>query len=439
MSAAALKLFAELYDVSIYEPGMAAFIAGLETMKPPRLLYFTNAYPFGLGELWKTNELAELIRTFDDITVIPFSYGGNTTAVPMPPGVKLEGPLVADATISIRWFSLLLILAHPNRGRFLREFLVKRVWKRRSHLINWMSATLNAIRLLDSPIVRNVMAGDHRDTVLYFYWGKGACEFLPFVGIKDFRHVFVRMHRYDLFEYANDGYIPYRAGLLDSITRAAPSSEAGEAHLKALYPRAKAEIAVMRCGTVNNSGRSAPGDGKVLRVVSCSFLSPVKRVHLMIESLAHTDAPILWRHIGGGALMEELKALVRAKRMEDCFILEGAMDSRKVLGFLASNSFDLFVNTSSSEGVPFSIMEAMSVGIPVMATDVGGSGEIVHDDIGVLLPANPTPQEIGAALTGFHRLPNVRRQAMRQRAFDDYREKWHVQRLTQQLAEVLIK
>ena len=38
---------------------------------------------------------------------------------------------------------------------------------------------------------------------------------------------------------------------------------------------------------------------------------------------------------------------------------------------------DLFINTSSSEGVPVSIMEALSVGIPIIATDVGGTKEIV--------------------------------------------------------------
>ena len=38
---------------------------------------------------------------------------------------------------------------------------------------------------------------------------------------------------------------------------------------------------------------------------------------------------------------------------------------------------DLMLNTSSSEGVPVSIMEAYFHGIPVVATDVGGNNEIV--------------------------------------------------------------
>jgi len=45
-----------------------------------------------------------------------------------------------------------------------------------------------------------------------------------------------------------------------------------------------------------------------------------------------------------------------------------------VLNYYASNPVDVFINTSSSEGLPVSIMEAMSFGIPVIATNVGGTG-----------------------------------------------------------------
>jgi colanic acid/amylovoran biosynthesis glycosyltransferase len=404
----------------------------------PKLLYFTASYPFGFGEQWKANEVAELVHTFSDITVVPFTYGGNSTdPKPLPPGVKLEGPLVKDSSVPLRWFSFLLIVAHACRFRFLREFFRKKVYRRRSHFMSWMSASLNAIRLLDSPIIKDRIINCDEGAVLYFYWGRGACEFLPFVDTSKFDKIVVRMHRYDLFEYANDGYIPYREDLLNSITLTAPSSEAGETHLKALYPKAKAEIAVLRCGTVNDGGMSPEPEDKVLRVVSCSYLFPVKRVNLMIESLAYVDFPIMWRHVGDGALMDQLKDLVREKGLEEKFIFEGALDTRDVLNFLTANGFDLFVNTSASEGVPFSIMEALSVGLPIMATDVGGSGEIVHEGVGVLLPAAPTPQDLARALTAFHGLPRAQRRAMRKQAYEDYRGKWDARTLSRQLATLL--
>jgi glycosyltransferase involved in cell wall biosynthesis len=406
-------------------------------MTDRRIFYFTNAFPFGFGQQWKTNELAELVHHLADVTVVSFSCDGNCSdPKPLPLGVALKGPLFEESYVPASWRSLRIIVAHPCRFQFIREFFSKRVFERRSHFISWLAASLNAIRLLKHPIIKDII--DRGDgAVLYFYWGRGVCEFLPFIDTSRFDKIIVRMHRYDLFEYCNEGYIPYRAALLDKITIAAPSSNAGVEHLRELYPNAKAEIRLVRCGTINRNGRSPESSDSVLRVVSCSYLVPVKRVHLMIEALEFVDFPIVWRHLGGGALMDTLTELVRAKGLEDKFLFEGNRDSGEVLNYLTNNRFDLFVNTSASEGVPFSIMEALSVGIPVMATDVGGTGEIVHEGVGALLPADLTPQMLAEALTGFYNLPEGQKRDLRNRAYQDYVEKWDAQKLSQELAALL--
>ena len=55
--------------------------------------------------------------------------------------------------------------------------------------------------------------------------------------------------------------------------------------------------------------------------------------------------------------------------------------------FYKNNKVDLFINVSSTEGLPVSIMEAISFGIPCLATDVGGTSEIIIDGItGKLIP-----------------------------------------------------
>ena len=53
----------------------------------------------------------------------------------------------------------------------------------------------------------------------------------------------------------------------------------------------------------------------------------------------------------------------------------------------ASAAMDVFALTSHNEANPISILEAMSVGLPVVATDVGGIPEIVRPgETGVLVP-----------------------------------------------------
>jgi glycosyltransferase involved in cell wall biosynthesis len=89
-----------------------------------------------------------------------------------------------------------------------------------------------------------------------------------------------------------------------------------------------------------------------------------------------------------------------------------------VRDFYLTQPVDVFVNASTTEGVPVSIMEAMSFGVPVVATDVGGTGELVNSRNGALLVPNPTPAEIADAI-----LRTVHDRAAKSRAtldtFDD--------------------
>ena len=48
-----------------------------------------------------------------------------------------------------------------------------------------------------------------------------------------------------------------------------------------------------------------------------------------------------------------------------------------MLDYYKNNIIDIFINLSASEGIPVSIMDAISFGIPCIATNVGGTGEIV--------------------------------------------------------------
>ncbi len=68
----------------------------------------------------------------------------------------------------------------------------------------------------------------------------------------------------------------------------------------------------------------------------------------------------------------------------------GYLPNSEVKKLLSKQSFDLFINASESEGVPVSIMEAMSYSIPVIAPDVGEISDIVNDSTGKLLNSEPS-------------------------------------------------
>ena len=65
-----------------------------------------------------------------------------------------------------------------------------------------------------------------------------------------------------------------------------------------------------------------------------------------------------------------------------------------MIGHYLHHPVDIFVNGSASEGLPVSIMEAISFNIPVIATNVGGTNEIVTSESGVLLDPHFSAQEL---------------------------------------------
>jgi glycosyltransferase involved in cell wall biosynthesis len=74
--------------------------------------------------------------------------------------------------------------------------------------------------------------------------------------------------------------------------------------------------------------------------------------------------------------------------------LAGHVPNEAVLDFYRTNHVSLFVSLSSSEGLPVSMMEAISFGIPIMGCRVNGVPEIVVDGLtGLLLDVEPDERE----------------------------------------------
>lgn len=156
----------------------------------------------------------------------------------------------------------------------------------------------------------------------------------------------------------------------------------------------------------------------VIRLVSCSHCVKVKRIKYIIEALKVIDdrKTIVWTHIGGGIELDSLIAESRKINKRNIITnFLGNLDNNKVHSFFANESIDVFINVSESEGLPVTLMEAASYGIPLIATDVGGNREIVNESIGRLLTSNPTFTEIAEAIiqvgTESKKNPNIRTNA----------------------------
>ena len=77
--------------------------------------------------------------------------------------------------------------------------------------------------------------------------------------------------------------------------------------------------------------------------------------------------------------------------------LAGFIPLEEIMRFYEENDIDCFITTSSPEGCPVSIQEAMSYGIPIIATAVGEIPNMIEGN-GILLSENPLPEDVQTAI-----------------------------------------
>jgi glycosyltransferase involved in cell wall biosynthesis len=95
--------------------------------------------------------------------------------------------------------------------------------------------------------------------------------------------------------------------------------------------------------------------------------------------------------VGDGPYRAELEKLAQQTDCHSSILFLGQRNQDEVIDVLSAT--DIFVNPSYSEGLPTSVMEAASIGLPIIATDVGGTGEIIADyKTGILIKAANTSQ-----------------------------------------------
>lgn len=167
----------------------------------------------------------------------------------------------------------------------------------------------------------------------------------------------------------------------------------------------------------------------IFNICTCSRVIALKRLSILLDALKlWKDGPIRWTHMGDGPLLAELRA--KAKIVMDDnplvdIVFRGFVPNNEVEYYYANNPVDVFVNLSNIEGLPISIMEAISYGIPVIATDVGGTKEIVSTAVGTLLSENITAEIVYHALRDFYKSPSDIRLLLRESAYKSWQSKFN--------------
>jgi len=284
------------------------------------------------------------------------------------------------------------LVGRPRGAKLLTSYTSKAELTR-----NWVTQFLLTTQLSE------------RDCVFYTYWFLDATTGIGLAkqghpGIK----LISRAHGFDVYEHRhNPPYLPCRRFTLSAIDWLFPDSDRATAYLSERFRSIHPRCETARMGVSDPAFLATPSTDGTFRIVSCSLMAPVKRLDLMLQGVTRAaelrpNQQFEWRHFGTGPLKEQLETSARSSHRPNLNVqFPGYESQAELLKCYRAAPVDLFINTSQSEGTPVAVMEAISCGIPVLATAVGGNPEIVSERNGRLLPANPSPDEIAQAILSF--------------------------------------
>jgi glycosyltransferase involved in cell wall biosynthesis len=146
---------------------------------------------------------------------------------------------------------------------------------------------------------------------------------------------------------------------------------------------------------------------EVFVLLFVGYLAPVKGVEVLLEALEQLGDPQLYCVlVGGGPLDAPLKALVQARGMGAQVLFAGPQPTAQVPQWM--NAADLLVLPSFSEGRPNVVLEAQASGLPVVATRVGGTQELIRDGENGLLVDSGDPCQLARAISALKQDPAAR-------------------------------
>lgn len=395
----------------------------------PSLTLLTERFPYGAGEEFLEAELPFLAQAFASIAVVPTARLSIT---------ELQGPTrLLPANVQLRrdvagyladrrqrgairrglslWYDpdalhlimqeLAICRPHAHGGSGGRRW---RHWPRRGQqLLQYLGHAV---------LVRDALRHFQLMSATYGFWLNAGVLGAHLAGAQP---LVCRAHGADLYvEREASGYLPLHAATMARVARVFFISQHGLAYATARYPWLRERFALARLGVLRPLAPARQGtlDGMAtgpLQLLSCAGLRPIKRIDFLIAALALCKTPVLWTHLGDGSLRQVLERAAKALPAHIQVRFLGHLDHAEVLAYYQENPVDLFVNVSAHEGLPVSIMEALSHGVPTLALDVGGVGELVSSKNGMLLPAAATPGDVAAALERFCELSSASRAALR--------------------------
>lgn len=364
------------------------------------LIILTNKFPYGMGEQFLETEIKYWENnSFDKIYILPHSSDISIRTVPK----NIETIKNENNQNNIRYVALSFV----SYTLYKEIFYILRTHKLDKFLTRSISAAKTTALTLKAksnltPLLKSL---SNDENTIYSYWNDSTCYaacILKRKGLID--NVLSRAHGFDIYEERRaNNYMPLKRQFIKDFNKIYVLSESASSYYEKTYNVNAKHLGIFRLGVempLNIPVQEYRAES--ISILSLSNCTQVKQIHKIIKAVYefaqnNVKLRVKWIHIGGGELLSQLKSKseILAKNQDNLSIVFlGRMKNTDVHKHLSSNYYDVFINASKSEGVPVSIMETMSYGIPAIAPDVGGISDLVNASNGYLMPENFHTEDI---------------------------------------------
>lgn len=404
-----------------------------------RVILITSHFPYSGGEQFLETE----IKYYTDIelTILPKSKSDFIRVTPN--NIKINDYLIRNSSKNRK---IVYLFKSLKNRLFYKELFSKKFLslKKLKIFFDAIATYQMYYELFDSYFTQL----QNLETVtIYTYWNDVATYALQSLKNKYKYKLVSRIHRGDLYQEKKAlGYMPLKKHFTTNLDTLYTITQSANGYLVDVYGFVERDILKLsRLGVEERGIISKSSPEKSLHITSCSFLSEVKQVDKIIQSLKIVseqmqEVKFVWTHIGDGILYEHLTSLAESEltglsNIEYHFV--GNYTNEKVYEFYRRNEVDVFLNVSLSEGVPVSIMEAMSCHIPIIAPDIGGISDMIDNGkSGFLLSQECAIEEIVDSLRNIHFFKN---HEIREESYKIFLEKYDASKNYKHFIEEMIK
>ncbi len=343
-----------------------------------RLVYVTSSFPFGPGEAFILPELESLLK-----------MGHELLVVPLWPQRRV---VHEDAARWLARTSATGLISFETGSRFFREF------SKSSHRIGQLSRVfaeakpfiaLKNLAVLPKAAWLAEKATQWRSDHIHAFWASTVATLA--MGASELSGIpwSFTAHRFDIVQ---DNLFKEKARRARFV-RFISASGLRMAGLLGTYLEGKVEVLHLgvdlkdRIPIVNNNNPP-------VALCAAGFV-PVKGHAILIDAvdqLRKRGIPLVLWLAGDGELRDDLQLDVQRRGLAERVKFLGALSHKTLLQLYDSGAVDVAVLASTDlgnglhEGIPASLMEAMSFGVPALGTETGGIPELLAGGAGVLVP-----------------------------------------------------